>query len=133
MHEENLAYLLGEGFSFDQAWDQTLATFHEVAKRVARHSHEPLILRAIVPLTDAMELIVAVPEPPALLKDVSDFTPPKLILMPPRLSVDHRRFEEYRVGLATDLDAAVTYSAARSLEHPHDGVWTRSLMLERLY
>lgn len=129
-HEENLRYLLGPQFSFEQAWEQTLAAFEVVARQVAEQQAEPLIVRAVVPLEDAEELVVAVPELGDLLNQVSHVQPPMLVVIPPRVPLDRRRFEEYRVALTTDLDAVVRYSAARSLDHPHDGIWTRSLTLD---
>ncbi len=70
-------------------------------------------------------------DPETIPSQVHPATPPSLVVMPPALAIDHRRFEEYRVALPLDVKgAAATYCIARPIDWPHDGVWTRSVMLE---
>ena len=130
VHEENLRYLLGDAFAPDRAWEQAVLCFQHVVE-AAGELPERLIVRAVIPLSDAAEMEHRADRPRRIPSELNGTTPPMLVLMPPCLAVDHRRFEEYRVALATDLDAAVTYSVARSLDIPDDGSWTRSIVLER--
>jgi len=130
VHEENLRYLLADAFAPDRAWEQTVLCFQHVVGAAGKFP-ERLIVRAVIPLSDAAEMELGPIDPARIPSELNGTTPPMLVLMPPRLAVDHRRFEEYRVALATDLDAAVTYSVARSLDIPDDGSWTRSIVLER--
>jgi hypothetical protein len=131
-HHEHLNVLLGDAFDFDRAWEQTLASADAVSALVAELPSKSLIVRAIVPLEPVQQLVVAVPELGVLLQEISRWTPPTLVVMPPAVAVaDGRRFEEYRVGLASTLGGTLTYCVFRSLDFPDDDTWERSLMLER--
>jgi len=130
VHEENLRYLLGDAFSPDEAWEQAVLCFEHLVE-AASEMPERLIVRAVIALSDAAEMVHGPIDPGKIPSELNATRPPMLVLMPPSLAVDHRRFEEYRVALAIDLDAAVTYSVARSLDLPDNRAWTRSIMLER--
>jgi len=130
-HEENLAYLLGRDFVYADAWRQAISAFEWLVDNTAQHP-EPLIVRAIVPLTDVLQLVPEAIDPAMIPSQVSPDRPPSLVVMPPALAVDHRRFEEYRVALSLDVKgAAATYSVGRWFEWPHEGVWMRAVILER--
>jgi hypothetical protein len=131
VHEENLRYLLGSGFVSEQGWEQGVACFEHVVK-AGRDWHERLLTRLVVPLTDSATLVAEPIDIEAIPLQVSQTTPPSLVVMPPDLAVDHRRFEQYRVALSFRALESVlaVYVVARSLDWPSNGVWSRSVVLE---
>lgn len=130
VHEENLRILLGREFSPADAWSQSLAAFEWLVENATRLPAR-VVIRAVVPLTEQAQLVPKPIDPEAIAAEMAASTPPMLVVMPPDLAVDHRRFEEYRVALPLNVKgAAVTYSVARSLDWPTDGVWSRCVMLE---
>ena len=133
VHDENLAYLLGDGFVPEKAWEQALEAFAWLRARVAR-MESPLVVRAIVSLADSAELVAAPIAPESIASEARrGMNPPSLVVMPLSLAVDHgRRFEEYRVDLALDHigEAAASYSVSRSLELPPEASWLRHVVLE---
>ena len=131
VHEENLRYLLGSGFVTERAWEQGVACFEHVV-RAGREWQERLLIRLVVPLTDAAALVAEPIETGAIPSNVSQTTPPILVVMPPELAVDHRRFEQYRVALTFEALANVlaVYVVARSLDWASDDVWSRYVVLE---
>jgi hypothetical protein len=131
VHEENLRYLLGSDFVTERAWEQGVACFEHVMK-AGRDWQERLLTRLVVPLTDTAALVAEPIETGAIPSHVSHTTPPMLVVMPPDLAVDHRRFEQYRVALPFEALANVlaVYVVARSLDSASDDVWSRYVELE---
>jgi hypothetical protein len=131
VHEENLRYLLGPDFVPEQGWQQGVVCFEQVV-HAGRGWRERLVTRLVVPLTDAASLVAEPIHGDTIAAQVCQTTPPSLVVMPPELTIDHRRFEEYRVALPLRAREGVfaVYVVARSLDWPSDGVWSRSVMLE---